>query len=150
MRPRRSNAGFSLVEVMIAILVLGVGLLGLTQGLTTALQASKDSEVQTAAALIAAGQIETLRAEGGLIAGTREGKASESQSNYKWKEVVRKADVDGLYEVQVSVEDAANGKELYDLKTLLFDAPLSSSSDKADERKRGKSGGSRKRKGRSE
>ena len=88
MRPRRSNAGFSLVEVMIAILVLGVGLLGLTQGLTTALQASKDSEVQTAAALIAAGQIETLRAEGGLIAGTREGKASESQSNYKWKEVV--------------------------------------------------------------
>ena len=56
------NAGFSLVEVMVAILILGIALVGLTQGITTALSSSKESELQTVAALFAAGQIETLRA----------------------------------------------------------------------------------------
>ena len=69
----RRNAGFSLVEVMCAILILGISLVGLTQGITAALRSSKESELQTTAALIAAGQIETLRAEGFVIDGETEG-----------------------------------------------------------------------------
>ena len=144
MRVAASNAGFSLVEVMIAILVLGVGLLGLTQGLTTALRGSKDSEVQTAAALLAAGQMETLRAEGGLIAGTREGKAGEGL--YKWREVISKSDVEGLYEVHVAIESAATGKELYDLGTLLFESSTAPAANDATTHKHGKSGGRRQQK----
>ena len=45
-------AGFSLIEVMCAILILGIALVGLTQGLTTALSSSKESEQQTMAALL--------------------------------------------------------------------------------------------------
>src|SRR5213595_2971370 len=67
------NAGFSLVEVMCAILILGIGLVGLTQGITAALRSSKETEVQTAAAFIAAGQIETLRADGIITDGVTEG-----------------------------------------------------------------------------
>jgi len=67
------NAGFSLVEIMCAILVLGIALVGLTEGITTALSSAKDSELQTAAALVAAGQIETLRAEGYIVDGETEG-----------------------------------------------------------------------------
>ena len=47
-------AGFSLVEVMVAVLILGVALAGLTEGITTALSSNKESELQTTAALIAA------------------------------------------------------------------------------------------------
>lgn len=148
MRVAGFNAGFSLVEVMIAILVLGVGLLGLTQGLSTALRGSKDSEVQTAAALLAAGQMETLRAEGGLIAGAREGKSGEGL--YKWKEVISKSDVEGLYEVHMTIENSATGKELYDLVTLLFEAPTASAADDAATHKHGASGSNRKRKPRAE
>ena len=61
------QAGFSLVEVMCAILVLGVALAGLTQAVSLAITSSKDSELQTTAALLAAGVIETLRAEGDLV-----------------------------------------------------------------------------------
>ena len=51
----KRNAGFSLIEVMCAVLILGIGIAGLTQGITTALASSKEAEVQTAAALLAAG-----------------------------------------------------------------------------------------------
>ena len=37
MNSSRHNAGFSLMEVMCAILILGVAIVGLTTGITTAL-----------------------------------------------------------------------------------------------------------------
>src|SRR3954453_14697321 len=46
--------GFSLIEVMVAVLILGVAVAGMVQGITAALSSSKESELQTTAALIAA------------------------------------------------------------------------------------------------
>jgi prepilin-type N-terminal cleavage/methylation domain-containing protein len=127
----RRNAGFSLVELMCAILILGIGLVGIAHGLTTALQASKESELQTSAALIAAGRIELLRADGLLIAGEEEGDCGSDLPLYRWRESITNTDIDGLHEVAVTVEHAKSGKALYELRTLLFDPPLSASSSSA-------------------
>src|SRR6202012_2526970 len=54
----RNEGGFSLIEVMVAILILGIALTGLVHGITTALSSSKESELQTVAALYAQGKIE--------------------------------------------------------------------------------------------
>ena len=54
MRARRHNGGFSLIEVMCAILIMGVALVALTRGMTTALASTKDSEVQTTVVTLAA------------------------------------------------------------------------------------------------
>ena len=63
----KPDHGFSLVEVMVAVLILGVALAGLTEGITTALSSNKESELQTTAALIAAGiHAEIHLAVGGL------------------------------------------------------------------------------------
>ena len=67
------NAGFSLVEVMCAILILGIAMVGLTQGITTALSSNKESELQTTAALLAAGQMELLQADKILTDGEEQG-----------------------------------------------------------------------------
>ena len=99
-------AGFSLVEIMCAILVLGVGLVGLTEGLTTALRSSKESEIQTAAALIAAGQIEELRAAGYLVDGDTEGDCGKGLALYRWKQKIAGAGLEGLHEVTVVVENS--------------------------------------------
>jgi type IV pilus modification protein PilV len=128
----RQNAGFSLVELMCAILILGVGLVGLTQGITAALRASKESEVQTAAALLAAAQIETLRADGIVFDGTTEGEADEGP--YRWRQTVSSTETDGLHEVEVVVEHSQSGQMIYELKTLLFDAPLTTD-DTSDPKK---------------
>ena len=78
MNRSRKAAAFSLVEVLCAMLILSVALVGMTAGLATALGSSKESELQTSAALIAAGRIETLRAEGVKILDESDGIASHA------------------------------------------------------------------------
>ena len=129
------TAGFSLIEVMCAILILGIGLVGLTQGLTTALSSSKESELQTSAALIAAGRMETLRADGYLKDGVEDGEGGEGFALYRWKQTISSTKIDGLHEVEVVVENAKSGRTIYELRTLLFDPPLESSQDESSKRK---------------
>jgi prepilin-type N-terminal cleavage/methylation domain-containing protein len=129
MSDTRSCAGFSLVEVLCAILILGIALAGLTRGITTALGSSKESELQTSAALIAAGRVEFLRANGYLVAGENEGECEDGLSLYRWKESVAGTRIDGLYEIAVVVEHSRTGKEIYELRTLLFDPPTPSMED---------------------
>jgi len=131
MSARRHHGGFTLIEVMCAILIMGVALVALTRGITTALGSSKDSEVQTVVVELAAGQIETLRASAVLTDDTTEGDFGESFPKYTWEQTVAPGDVDGLHQVDVVVKDAKSGAALYKLTTLLFDSdyPTSSASE---------------------
>ena len=117
------SAGFTLVEVMVAIVILAIALTGLTQGITTALASSKESELQTTAALFAAGQIELLRAGKDLADGTDSGDCGAGLPLYRWKQTVSPTDIDGLHDVDVVVENSQTGAEIYELKTLLFEIP---------------------------
>ena len=135
MSVRHQNAGFSLVEIMCAIIILGIALVGLTQGITTALSSSKESELQTTAALIAAGKIEMLRADGYMSDGTTEGESGEGLSLYRWKRSVTSTSIEGLHEVSVVVEDSTTGTAIYELRTLLFDPPSYSNSEDSSDRK---------------
>jgi prepilin-type N-terminal cleavage/methylation domain-containing protein len=120
----KNRGGFSLVEVMCAILILGVGLVGLMQGITAAIVSSKDAEIQSAAVLLAAGQIETLRAEGFVIEGESEGEGEGDLSGYTWVQNVVEKQPEGLYEVTVTIRNTDTGAELFELKTMLFDPPI--------------------------
>ncbi len=120
-RPQQAISGFSLVEILCAVLVLAVALTGMIEGVTTALSSTKESEMQTVAALFAAGQIETLRAEGGLEDGTKKGECGEGLELYRWQQTLSPSGVDGLHEVSVAIENANSGKVIYELKTLLFE-----------------------------
>jgi prepilin-type N-terminal cleavage/methylation domain-containing protein len=127
MNAPRSNSGFSLLEVLCAILILGVALAGLTQAVTTALASNKESELQTTAALFAAGMIESLRAEGFLTDGVTDGDCGEGLSLYRWKQSITGAGMDGLHDVTVTVENAKTGRMIYELRTMLFETPLDTS-----------------------
>lgn len=139
MNALQHNAGFSLIEVMVAILILGVALAGLAHGIATALASSKESEWQTTAALFAAGKIETLRAEGGLENGETTGDCGAGLEAYRWKQMVGGTDVDGLHDVAVVIENAQDGREIYELKTLLFE-PAGTATNQDSESKTKRSG----------
>src|SRR4051812_40621552 len=53
--------GFSLIEVIVAVAILSIAMVGLAHGISTALGSSKEAELQTTAAMYAAGLIENLR-----------------------------------------------------------------------------------------
>ena len=118
---RKGTRGFSLIEVMCAIVILGVALVGLTQGITTALGSNKESELQTTAALLAAGRIETLRAEGYLYDGVEEGECGDDLPLYQYTQNISSTSVPGLHDVQVSISNSRTGKTIYELETLIFD-----------------------------
>ena len=124
-------AGFTLIEIMVAIVILAIALTGLTQGITTALSSSKESELQTTAALFAAGQIELLRAQTDWTDDTEDGDCGTALPLYHWRQTVSSTDIEGLHEVDVVIENAQTGASIYELKTLLFQMP-------ADEPTKGK------------
>ena len=123
-----SQAGFSLVEVILAVLILGIALVGLTEGMTSALTSSKASETQTAAAMLAAGQMETLRAAGSYTDGETEGDFGDEFPQYQWTQTIADTDISGLHDVDVVIEDSRTGKTVYDLRTLLFELPQGTNS----------------------
>jgi type IV pilus modification protein PilV len=137
----RRQEGFSLIEVMISMLILGVGLVGLVHGMSSALSAGKEVETQSQAALLAAGQMETLRADGFVTEGETEGEFTGELSIYSWKQSVVPTTPEGLFEVTVTIQkgDAA----IYELKTMLFDPPIIREEDAQEkkERERKKRGG---------
>ncbi len=135
------NAGFSLIEIMVAILILGVVLVGLTRGMTTALGSNKESELQNAAALLAAGQMETLRAEKFVTDGETEGSCAPDLPLYEWTQTISPGSLDGLHEVTVTVRRKDSSAPIFELSTMLFDPDYSgqdTGSGKTDHRKREK------------
>lgn len=142
-RSGSSSHAFSLVEVLCAILILGFALVGLTQGITTALRSNKESELQTTAALYAAGMIEFLRAEGFLEAGEEEGQCGPGLRKYQWKRTITASNPDGLFEVRAAVLEAASGKLIFELTTLLFEAPGGEPVSEASRAGSGAAGGAR-------
>ena len=131
---RAARDGFSLVEVICAIAILAVGLVGLVQGITTALSSSKEAELQTTAALFAAGQIESIRADGFVIEGESDGDCGPDLDAYQWRQNVTSTPIDGLFEINVVIEHAKTGKQIYQLQTLMFD-PTSYPSTPIDDKK---------------
>ena len=106
---------------MCAVLILGVALAGLTEGINMALISCKESELQATAAHVAAGQIELLRADKIITDGQTEGECGTDLPLYHWTQTVSPSDIDGLHEVTVTILQAKTDKEIFELKTMLFD-----------------------------
>jgi prepilin-type N-terminal cleavage/methylation domain-containing protein len=131
----RTKAGFSLVEVMVAVVILGVSLVGLVHGINTALVSGKESEVQSQAALLAAAQIESLRADAYYIEGETTGQFDGDLSVYSYRQNVEAREPEGLFEVTVAIEKTDSSEPIYELKTMLFDPPVIREDDEKDKDK---------------
>ena len=121
---RHQQQGFSLVELLVAMLILSFGIVGMMQGLTTALQSNKEAEWESAAAWIASARVEFLRADGYIVAGETEGQFSGDMETFLWRESITETERLGLYDVVVTIHHVGNGKQIYKLETRLFDPPL--------------------------
>lgn len=136
------GGGFSLVEIMVAVAILAVALVGLTRGLTTALASSRESAAYSQAVWVAASRIEFLRADYFPTEGESEG----TSGPFTWRQKVSKTANDGLFEIRVEVERTSEPGTLYTLHTYLFDTPVAdrdAGKDRERQRERRRKGGGR-------
>ncbi len=120
----KQQSGFSLLEVLLATMLLGVTLVGLTEAMTVSLRSSKDSEQHSLAVLLAESRMEEIRTEGNLFAGETTGEFG-SYPNYEYTEVIEETDLDGLFTVSVAVKRVGSEKrDLFVLETMIFELPI--------------------------
>ena len=116
--------GFSLIEILCAVLVLGIAVVGLAEGITVSLRMGKEAERYTTAVLLATGRMETIRAEGDFIAGEETGDFGDSFSLYGWRQNNVETGLAGLHSVRVEVLLNSRKEQLYELEALLFQVPI--------------------------
>lgn len=116
-------AGFSLIEVLVAIVILGTGLVGMSQAITAALAASRDAELYSTAVMLASGRMEEIMMDPLLTTGEEEGAFETGFSGYRWKTRIVDTRIEGLMEATVLIEHGGRSAPVYELKTLVFVPP---------------------------
>jgi general secretion pathway protein I len=97
--------GFTLIEVLLAIVILTTGLVLVFEGFSVGLRAASIADKETTATLVAQRLIADLETQEALSVGTEEGEYEEDYPGYRWRlEIQESADgISGLYEVQMTV-----------------------------------------------
>lgn len=136
---KSSQSGFSLTELLFAVLILGVGIAGMARGITTSLSSSKESEIQTKAALFAAGRMEFIRADGYYLAGTEEGECGMALPGYTWEQTLTESPQhEGLFDVIIKIlPESGSEISIFTLESRLYEPPLglTSTSDRDNARR---------------
>ena len=115
------STGLSLIELLVAIVILSVGVVGVLRAFALATRYNYSAENQTAAGLLAHDMLEEIRADGALSEGLESGTFDGDQSRFAWTRSVRKAEKDRLYEVHVTVSwpESTRQRDLT-LTTLIY------------------------------
>ena len=118
-----SRRGFTMVEVLVALAVLVIGMVGLLVLATSLLRASGVIGELDCGAALARNKLEELAVEGIYEEGEDEGDFEEQgYPAYQWNvETTSVEDVAGLYEVKVSVQKQ-DSRRVWRLVTLAREA----------------------------
>lgn len=121
-RRNRHRAGFSLLEVMVAFVVLALSLSALLPALTTLSHRSRSAEDRWLAGELALSQLDMV----GVTAPLASGEESGEWRNWRWEVQIRpisaaipeSARFATLFEITVKVSDSRSGAVLVQLTTV--------------------------------
>ncbi|MHB9023282.1 MAG: type IV pilus modification PilV family protein [Armatimonadota bacterium] len=132
-RQWRSNGqsgarGITLLEVIVAMVILSIGIAGTLQAFSACMRTSKAAETYTLAASLAQQAISEMARQPALEAGEYSGTFAEPDEDYSWTADVLQANSDGLLPVRVTVTWGPEAKQSqYELRTYLKSGEASSS-----------------------
>lgn len=119
MRTRRHRRGFSMVEMVAALLIFSISVVAALEVYALCIRGSTASLDVTRAGLLAQGVMEQTLAEGNFLVGTESGELAGDLPGAAWAREVQESDTAGLYEVRVTVTYEERGKqEAFELTTL--------------------------------
>ena len=106
---RRSNGGFTLIEVMVALAIVALSLTAVTASMSQMIDASHTMRDRTYASWIAQNRITELRlASATPKVGESNGEVQYANTDWSWRAVVSETGVDDLYRIDVEVSLAGS------------------------------------------
>ena len=122
MRSRRAGRrrGFTLLEVIVSLAVMGVGLVAVLEAFSAGLRLSLQDEFLTTATFLAAGKMEEVMKETYITPGTDEGDFGDEFPDFTWTVEITDSRIEELELVTVVVySDVANRSDQLMLTTAL-------------------------------
>ena len=111
MTPRGSHtptdtreAGFSLIEVLAAMVIFTVAILGLSHAGTESVRGAGAIEAKTLGSIVADNQL-TLARYQRIEVGTERGQATQLGREFNWELETQETDVDGFFQLIVRVQN---------------------------------------------
>jgi len=99
--------GFTLVEVLAALLIFSVAIIGLSHSGTESVRAISVLEHKTYAGIVADNRIVQARLKPFKI-GTSMGTETTAGRNYEWREEISETESDGFYRISVTIRQRDN------------------------------------------
>ena len=112
--------GFSLVEMLAAIMIFGIGVMAVLEVITTALRSTTASLGYTQAVFLAQQRLEETALEAPLSPAADAGVFGPAFPNHTWKREIEELEAERLYRVRVDVIWNERGRERqFTLTTLI-------------------------------
>ena len=102
---RRGRRGLTLLEVLVAALVLAVGLLGTMDVVARSAVAARAVDDRTRALLFARSKMEEILKEPILQTGSDRGEGVDTSTDYDWEAVIEQSDDPNLYFIVITVRN---------------------------------------------
>ena len=109
----RRPAGFTLLEVIVSLAIMGVGLVAVLEAYGAAMRLSVQDEFLTTATLLATGKMQEVMKETYITVGTDEGAFGDEFEDFRWTVEIADSEIEGLELVTVTVYWEAAEREDY-------------------------------------
>lgn len=117
------DSGFTLIEVLVALLIFSIAIIGLTRAGTESVRVVSALKDKTYAGIVADNQIIRARIRP-LEIGVETGEESVRGKDYDWRTEISKTESAGFYRVIVSVNDPENDQMLISRTAFRTDKTL--------------------------
>jgi general secretion pathway protein I len=107
----RSSGGFSLVEMVAAVLIFSLGVTAMLGVFAESLRSTATSADYTRAVFLAQGLMEEVLADDDVEAGELQGEFEDAFPGAWWQRTIEETDTEDLYEVRVEVGWPERGQE---------------------------------------
>ena len=102
--PQRPQNGFTLIEVMVALIIVALSLTAVTASMSRMIDTSRAMRDRTYASWIAQNRIAEFRlASETPDVGASSGEVEYANTDWSWRAVISETDVDDLYRIDVTV-----------------------------------------------
>ncbi|MFZ4508339.1 MAG: prepilin-type N-terminal cleavage/methylation domain-containing protein [Fimbriimonas sp.] len=121
---RGSRRGFTLIEVVVSLLLLGVGIVGVLGGLSAITQSESRLEDRETMDRLAIDKLEELLATGDVDSATLSGDFSDRAENrFTWSATVQPTGIQDLEYVQVTIARRSNDQVTRSVEKVFYRPP---------------------------